>query len=95
MASTVTPRLYSYKLNATFNGKTVAHVTIQSDLATRQRRKEVKTVWNTEDRLGAGAFGVVWRQRADNGQVRAVKVIPKAQLNIQEVEAMIELRDVR
>lgn len=95
MASTITPRLHSYKLNASFSGKTVSHVTLTSDLEARQRRIEVKTVWNTEDRIGAGAFGVVWRQRADSGQVRAVKVISKAQLNIQEVEAMIELRDVR
>lgn len=95
MASTITPRLHSYKLNAAFSGKSVSHVTLTSDLEARQRRIEVKTVWNTEDRLGAGAFGVVWRQRADSGQVRAVKVISKAQLNIQEVEAMIELRDVR
>lgn len=95
MASTITPRLHSYKLNATFSGRTVSHVTFKSDLESRQRRIEVKTLWNTEDRLGAGRFGVVWRQRADNGQLRAVKVISKAQLKIQEVEAMIELRDVR
>lgn len=95
MASTITPRLRSYKLNATFSGKTVSHVTLKSDLESSRRRIEVKTLWNTEDRLGAGRFGVVWRQRADNGQVRAVKVISKAQLKIQEVEAMIELRDVR
>lgn len=100
MASTITPLLSHspllnrFKLNASFNGKTVTHVTQKSDLEAKQRRVEVKTVWKTEDRLGAGAFGVVWRQRAESGKLRAVKIIPKSQLNIQEVEALIELQDV-
>lgn len=95
MASTISARLNRYKLNASFIGKTVTHITRKSNLEAKQRRIEVQTVWNTEDRLGAGAFGVVWRQRADTGQVRAVKVISGAHLNIQEVEALIELQDVR
>lgn len=95
MASTISPRLNRYKLNAAFSGKSVTHITLKTNLEAKQRRIEVATVWNTEDRLGAGAFGVVWRQRADTGQVRAVKVISKAHLNIQEVEALVELQDVR
>lgn len=94
MASTISPRLNRYKLESTFSGRTVSHKIVKSNLEAKQRRLVVQTVWNTEDRLGAGAFGVVWRQRADDGQVRAVKVISRAQLNIQEIEAMIELQDV-
>lgn len=95
MSFAISPRLNRYKLNASFNGKTVTHTALESNLEAKQRRVKVQTVWDTEDRLGAGAFGVVWRQRADTGQLRAVKVISKAKLNIREVEALIELQDVR
>lgn len=95
MAS-ISPLLARYKLNASFSGTTVTHVTQKTDLEAKMRRVEVRTVWNTEERLGAGAFGVVWRQRADSGKkkLRAVKIVSKAQLNMQEVEALIELQDV-
>lgn len=93
MAS-ISPLLARYRLNASFSGKTVTHVTQKTDLEAKLRRVEVRTVWNTEERLGAGAFGVVWRQRADSGKLRAVKIVSKAQLNMQEVEALIELQDV-
>lgn len=95
MASSISSRLNRYKLHASFSGKSVSHIAVQSDLQARQRRIDVQTVWNTEDRLGSGAFGVVWRQRAESGQVRAVKVISRANLNIQEVEALVDLQDVR
>lgn len=94
MASNISPRLHSYKLSASFSGKTVTHIALESNLERKQRRIEVQTVWTTEQRIGAGAFGVVWRQRSDNGQLRAVKIVARAQLNIQEVEALIELNDV-
>lgn len=94
MASIISPRLHRYKLNASFSGKTVTHITRKSNLEAKQRRIQVQTVWESEDQLGSGAFGVVWRQRADTGQVRAVKVIPRAQLNIHEVETLIGLQDV-
>lgn len=87
----ISTRLNRYKLNASFSGKTVTHITLKSNLEARQRRTHVTTVWETKNRLGAGAFGVVWRQRADSGLVRAVKVIYRDRLNIQEVEALVEL----
>lgn len=55
---------------------------------------QVTTVWKTEDRIGAGAFGVVWRQKANTGKLRAVKVIARDKLNLHEVEALIDLQDV-
>lgn len=94
MASTISPQLSRYKLDASFSGKTVTHITVKTNIETTKRHIQVQTVWETEDRLGSGAFGVVWRQRADNGLVRAVKVISREQLHIQEVEALIELQDV-
>lgn len=94
MDSNINPRLHSSKLIASFSGNTVTHIALESNLERKQRRIEVTTVWTTEQRIGAGAFGVVWRQRADNGQLRAVKVVARAHLNIQEVEALIELKDV-
>lgn len=45
------------------------------------------------DRLGSVPFAVVWRQGNESGQPRAVKVIPMANLNIQEVETLIDLQD--
>lgn len=95
MASTaISPRLSRHKLNASFSGKTVTHLTVKTNLEAKQRRVQVHTVWETEARLGSGAFGVVWPQRANTRLVRAVKVISKEQLNIQEVEALVELQDV-
>lgn len=95
MASTaISPPLSRHKLTAFFSGKRVTHVTVKTNLEAKQRRVQVQTVWETEDRLGSGPFGVVWRQRANTGLVRAVKVMSKEQLNIQEVEALVELQDV-
>lgn len=83
-----------HKLNASFDGSTVTHITRESNLEARQRLLEVKTVWTMDKRIGAGAFGVVWRQKADTGKLRAVKIISRDKLNVQEVEALIDLQDV-
>lgn len=93
MDSTISPLLGRYKLDARFVGTTVIHLTYKSDLATQQR-VAVQTVWKTEGRLGTGAFGEVWRQRSKSGQFRAVKIISKAQVNVQEIETLISLHDV-
>lgn len=92
MASVISPRPHRYRLEASFSGKTV---TRKSTLEAKQRRIQVQTVWEKEDLLGARAFGVVWRERADTRQVRAVKIISRAKLNIHEVETLVELQDVR
>lgn len=94
MASTTSTLLNRHRLNTTFNGTTVTHITRESNLEAKQRRVEVRTVWNTEHKLGAGAFGIVWRQRSNTGQLRAVKIVSRERLKIQEVEALIELQDV-
>jgi hypothetical protein len=84
-----------YKLDTDFDGDTIFHKSFTSDLQARQRRVTVNTTWKKEKMLGAGAFGVVWRQRQIGvGKLRAVKIIPKQHLVVREVEALIELRDV-
>lgn len=85
-----------YQLESEFGDNTVTHRTFRSDLGARQRRIEVRTTWISERSLGSGAFGEVWLQReTGSGDLRAVKVIGKAQLKTRELEALIELRDVR
>lgn len=56
---------------------------------------EEPAVWNSETVLGSGAFGVVWRQREERtGELRAVKVISKSQSCTQELQTLVDLRDV-
>lgn len=90
MAS-VTEKLQQYKFDSAFyeDGEIVVHVTFASKIP-------VFDTWRTDERLGAGAFEVVWRQKEiTTGQLRAVKTISKLQLNVRELEALVELQDVR
>lgn len=90
MAS-ATEKLLQYKFDSAFyeDGAIVVHVTFASGIP-------VFDTWRTDERLGAGAFGVVWRQKEIiTGQLRAVKTISKLQLNVRELEALVELQDVR
>lgn len=94
-------RLNRHKLRTEFHEDTVTHTTFESDLATRRRRVEVKTTWKREMELGAGGFGEVWREKEENGELRAVKILPRVLLNTQkidytrELETLVELKDVR
>lgn len=90
MAS-ATEKLLQYKFDSAFyeDGEIVVHETFASTTP-------VFDTWRTEEKLGAGAFGVVWRQKEiTTGQLRAVKTISKLQLNVRELEALVELQDVR
>lgn len=81
MASGTTPQLARYKLETHFDGTTYTQI--------------VKTVWRNEKVLGSGNFGVVWRQIEEQSrELRAVKVIPKAQSRTQELSTLASLRDV-
>lgn len=89
-------RLDRYKLVSELTDNSVTHRTIQSDLSTGRRRTEVLTTWVHERKLGAGAFGEVSLQREKvSGQLRAVKVISQHQLRVHEMDALIDLQDVR
>lgn len=83
--------LVEYKLDSVFyeDGNTVVHA------RDAQPGVPVIATWRTEAKLGSGAFGVVWRQREEgSGQLRAVKIVSKQQLNVRELEALVELQDV-
>lgn len=85
-----------YKLRSEFGEGSVTHRTIQSDLITRRRRIEIVSTWIHDRKLGAGAFGEVSLQREkESGQLRAVKVIAKTQLQTNEMQTLIDLQDVR
>lgn len=89
-------KLDQYKLHTSFYRDTVIHTTYQSDQEEGQRRVGVKATWKREQELGAGAFGVVRREREKgSGRLRAVKIIPRQNFkNRREVEALVELQDV-
>lgn len=91
-----TARLDRYKLQSELTDDGVTHCTIQSDLGTGSRRIEVRTTWRQERRLGAGGFGEVFLQReTGSGELRAVKEITRKLVNVREMDALIDLQDVR
>lgn len=95
MDSKISTTLARYKIRTTFDVDYVEHTTHTSNLLSKQRRVEVKTKWTREKELGSGAFGVVWREKEETSkQLRAVKIIPKRLLNVREVEALADVRDV-
>lgn len=88
-----TAKINQYMLDSNFlDDSTVVHST---NLVAGVRVAVPPTSWKREEKLGAGGFGTVWREvEQGTGQVRAVKVISKLQLNVREVEALIDLQDV-
>lgn len=92
MASTSLPD--RFKLDTIFDGDTVVH---KPRNVSDSEPSELEMIWHRDGKLGAGAYGVVWRERGEGsatGKLRAVKVISKQQINLWEVEALIELRGV-
>lgn len=84
MASRTPSSLDEYKLHSVFGENNVTHTT-----------NTTITEWTSDKVLGSGTFGVVWRQRENGtGELRAVKIISKAQSNTQELETLVNLRDV-
>lgn len=85
-------KIDQYKLDAKFSAGTITHTKRLQD---GQRIDTPGTTWTREKKLGAGGFGTVWRERhAPTGELRAVKVLSKLQLNVREVEALVDLQDV-
>lgn len=88
----VPSKIAQYKLDTEFCGDTITHT---SRLQDGQPIRTPGTTWTREKKLGAGGFRTVWRERrALTGELRAVKILAKLQLNIREVEAMADLQDV-
>ncbi|KAF2874829.1 kinase-like domain-containing protein [Massariosphaeria phaeospora] len=69
------------KLKTTFHGDITRHTFRTSGRDARQRKVNQEQRWQTMERLGQGAYGVVRRQKLIAGesdvQERAVKIIPK------------------
>lgn len=87
-----TEKVNQYKLDSVFYGETVFHTKY---LLAGQPIIGPRTAWRREKKLGAGASGVVWREKEfQSGQLRAVKVISKQHLIVRELEALVELQDV-
>lgn len=89
MDSRTRPQIALFKLNSVFGDNTVTHVTSGIDSVAPP------AVWNNENVLGSGTFGIVWCQKEiQTGQLRAVKVISKTQASTQELDTLVNLRDV-
>lgn len=55
----------------------------------------VETTWVRGRKLGTGTFREVYlEQEQESGELRAVKVISRAHVKIQEMQSLIDLRDV-
>lgn len=91
--TSITEKIDRYRLDSVFDGGSVLHKT---RLLPGPRMVALETSWTRDKKLGCGAFGVVWREKEDwTGELRAVKVISKLQLNVREVEALVAVQDVR
>lgn len=91
---TPAPKLEHYKLETEFRDGYIINTTYEWELSAR--RPKVST-WKPERRIGNGAFGSVWSQREKEGQLRAVKILPRNLLSgagfAQELLALIKLKD--
>ncbi len=60
------------------------------------RRARIEKKWYRKRSLGTGAFGEVWleEEASDPSQLRAVKVIKKAQMLRDDIDYMRELKSM-
>jgi hypothetical protein len=87
-----------HKLNTIFfSDHDVQHRTFHSDAFLGVRQVEVVRSWYRERELGHGSFGIVFLQRSEKGEIRAVKEIAKhGKINYNpELMAMAKLTKVR
>ncbi|KAL0632586.1 hypothetical protein Q9L58_008517 [Maublancomyces gigas] len=90
----VTATLHNYKLDTTFQTDTIVHTNSLLPGMLPPRMVTRTTSWKKYKKLGAGAFGVVWLEKeVTSGQLRAVKVISREQLNVREVHVLVDLQD--
>jgi hypothetical protein len=80
----------NFKLSTDFFDDYVVHLTGE---------RKVFATWNRDKSLGIGASGVVWREKDDKGQLRAVKSMLRDKILspnslAHELAALIRLRDV-
>jgi hypothetical protein len=71
------------------------HVSHHSSRSARQRRIRVEETWQRHQELGNGTFGQVWLERCvagpRDGQLRAVKAIPKDRTSSANIDYAREL----
>ena len=66
-----------FKFDVDFYPEYTRHVFHISDHARGWRKLRVEKKWYRQVRLGQGGFGTVWLEKEHDGEVRAVKEIPK------------------
>lgn len=89
------------RLETTFESDSVVvHTSYETDRAVKRRRVEVRSRWTRIKEIGSGAFGVVWLEKNEGGDKRAVKGLFRRLMKAQkidfsrELQALTELREV-
>lgn len=80
-----------FKVETKFGDNYVVNTTYEWEYSTRRVKESVK--WNEVKMIGAGTFGSVWLERAEGGQLRAVKRLQRNSVVgfSQELLALITL----
>lgn len=82
-----------YKLETQFHDDYVSSPSYEWESSIR--RQEGPSKWRREKEIGVGAFGSVWLEKSDRGQLRAVKSLhQKGPAFLRELLAFITLLDV-
>lgn len=66
-----------FKLDTEFFPDYVQHVSLKSDASRLQRKIRVVQRWRRQEVLGHGTFGIVWLEKENDGETRAVKEVSK------------------
>lgn len=86
-----------FKVETKFGDGYVVQTTY--DWVFSERRVKETTTWTEVEELGSGAFGSVWLEKTEGGQLRAVKKLRRDSLMrtgfSQELVALVTLADVR
>lgn len=82
-----------FKVETEFGDGYVVNTTYNWEYSTRQQAQSVR--WDEVVQIGAGTFGSVWLERAEGGQLRAVKRLQRESGVgfTQELLALITLAD--
>lgn len=87
--STPPPALGHYKLETEFHDGYVVNRTYEWDYSVRREKSLVK--WKRGKTLGKGAFGEVWLEEEEGGELRAVKCLERHSAVIMDAGVTREL----
>lgn len=81
-----------FKLETRFLDDCIEHTRVIPDPA-RERRKPIKEVkqWRRVRELGEGGFGIVWLEKEQGGELRAIKEIRKRDQQSNRIDISREL----